>query len=388
MAPAVSEKRRLLITGARAPVALHLDRLLTAAGHQVWLADCVTHPLSAAGLAKNRYLQIPPFTEAPDQAGTALRTLIDETGIDTVIPTCEEALHLGAIWQRSPPDAHLFAPDFELLQQVHNKHAFIGLCQRIGLPTPISHLLEHRDDLTRFDPCDDWVFKPVWSRFGTDVLIRPRAAMLQHVTPTPDAPWIAQQALTGTEICAYAVARNGRLTALASYTGLVRAGPGAAVCFQPIHCDRVRHFVETFVKATSWTGQVSFDLIRCDTGDLFPIECNPRATSGLHFFSDPAGFSQALFGAGQEVHPDVHSPQGVRMALWLYGLPKLFGQNRKPILRALREVEDVINRPDDPIGWFAQARSVAEFARIALRERVSLQCASTWGIEWNGTPPI
>lgn len=384
----MSRKKTVLITGARAPVALHLCRLLHGAGQKVWLADCVKRPLSAAGLAKERYFQLPPFTKDWEPTGDALKKLVDDKGIDVVVPTCEEALHLGALWKRSQLNAELFAPAFETLKQVHNKHQFILLCRRIGLQSPTTHLLEHPSDLSEFDVPSAWVFKPVWSRFGTKVMIRPRKSQLRLISPSLDAPWIAQEALTGTEICAYTVAREGRLVALSSYTGMVRAGPGAAVCFKPIHCDKIRNFVEIFVKAMSWTGQVSFDFIRTEDGDVLPIECNPRATSGLHFFSDPNSFSRALFGAGGEVHPDVQTPQGVRMALWLYGLPKLIGPRRKSVLQALREVEDVINTPNDPIGWVWQARSVAEFTRIALRERVSLQSASTWGIEWNGQSSI
>ena len=202
------------------------------------------------------------------------------------------------------------------------------------------------------------VFKPVWSRFGAEVLIRPDIASLRRVKPTELAPWIAQEHLSGTEICAYAVARQGRVVALAAYRGLVRAGPGAAVCFDPMDAEIIRPFVETFVRATQWTGQVSFDLIRTEDGQIFPLECNPRSTSGLHFFTDGAAFARALTADDGEVRPDVTHPQAVRMALWLYGVPMVARRHRTQRSSWMRcnRSTDVMDWPGDRIGWGPQLR--------------------------------
>ncbi len=292
--------------------------------------------------------------------------------------------------------ADLFAPDIARLAQVHDKYRFIQLCEDIGLTVPPrTHLLVTDADRTAHESAARaLVFKPVWSRFGgAEVLIRPPdIASLRRVKPTALAPpWIAQEHLSGTEICAYAVARQGRVVALAAYRGgLVRAGPGgAAVCFDPMDAEIIRPpFVETFVRATKWTGQVSFDLIRTEDGQILPLECNPRSTSGLHFFTDGgAAFARALTADGGEVRPDVTHPQAVRMALWLYGVPMVARRReRRVFLDALNRSTDVMDWPGDRIGWVPpQLRSVAEFAAIALRQRISLPRASTWGgIEWGG----
>ena len=92
------------------------------------------------------------------------------------------------------------------------------------------------------------------------------------------------------------------------------------------------------------------------------------------------GFASALLEGGP-VAPDVTRPQGVRLALWLYGLrPGKLGCLRQ----ALRGVQDVMDWPGDRIGLWGQLRPVAEIAGIALRNRIGLQAASTRDIEWNG----
>jgi hypothetical protein len=376
----------VLISGARAPVALHLAQLLVQAGHPVTLVDHLKYPIAAASRLGIGYHRIPPFTTKPQAAREALSEVVASKGIKTVIPTCEEALHLGAIWAKNPMGAELFAPDFQLLKRAHNKFDFIQLCDEIGLDTLDTHLLTSQADYADFAAsARDFVFKPVWSRFGSNVLIRPDAASLRRVKPTGRAPWVAQSYASGTELCAYAVARQGRPVVLAAYRGLVRAGPGAAVCFEPADAETVRPFVERFIQATGWTGQVSFDLMRTDDGRVVPLECNPRSTSGLHFFTDGAAFARALFADGAEVNPDVDGPQSVRLALWLYGLPMMLQRQQRLVFQdALRRSGDVMGWPGDRVGLGAQLRSVAEFAGIALRHRVRLERASTWGIEWNG----
>lgn len=382
----MSTKVPVMITGARAPVALHLARLLTGAGHAVMLVDHLKHPVAAANRLGIPYRRIPSFRSDAEGAGAAIGKIVSEAGIGVVIPTCEEVLHLGALWAGDAPKAALFAPDLPLLCRVHDKFRFARLCDEIGLPAPRTRLLTSQEELAACAPdARHLVFKPVWSRFGSQTLIRPHAGRLRHVRPTPAAPWVAQDFASGTELCVYAVARAGRIVALAVYRGLVRAGPGAAVCFAPVDSETVRPFVARFAAATGWTGQISFDLMLSEDGRLQPLECNPRATSGLHFFTDGPAFSRALLAEGYEVRPDETEPQAVRAALWLYGLSMILRRNERRIfLDALRRAGDVMSWPGDRVGLGAQLRSVAEFGTIALRHRISLESASTWGIEWNG----
>ena len=139
-----------------------------------------------------------------------------------------------------------------------------------------------------------------------------------------------------------------------------------------------------FVAGTGWTGQISFDLIRRPDGSVLPLECNPRATSGLHFFRNPSAFSRAMFGQ-DTIMPDVSRPQCVRLALWLYGSQRLFRPGGwQTLRRALAEAEDVMNWPGDRIGVLGQLRPVVEIARLAIRQGISLQAASTHDFQWDG----
>jgi hypothetical protein len=50
----------------------------------------------------------------------------------------------------------------------------------------------------------------------------------------------------------------------------------------------------------------------------------------------------------------------------------------------MREADELLDWPGDPAPKRAQWRTLAEVAGTALRQRISLQAASTRDIEWNG----
>ena len=380
MAPAV------LITGARAPVALHLARLFDGAGWRVLLADTPAAPIAAASRACAVYHLLPPPRFEPKRYGDAIETLLQREAISLVLPTCEEVFYLASLWRERQPAAHLFAPDIGLLQRVHDKFGFIGLCRDLGLAVPATHLLESRGDVEAMrGEAAGLVFKPVWSRFASHVLIRPTASQLDTLSPTRHAPWVAQQFLPGEELSVYAVAREGRLAAFSLYRSVYRAGRGAGIYFQPVENDRAHRFVERFVAGTRWTGQISFDLMHMADGRVLPLECNPRATSGLHFFRDPQNFVAALTADGDVVTPDVVHPQTVRLAMWVYGLPAALMTGRLgDFRRHLGGADDLLNWPGDAAPKKAQWRALGEVTALALRHRISLQRASTRDIEWDG----
>jgi hypothetical protein len=378
--------KTILITGARAPVALHMARLLDAAGHRVILADTPARPIAAASKACARYHRLPPPRFAPQAYAEAVEALIRAEGIELVIPTCEEVFYLALAWRGRTMPAQLFAPGIDSLAEVHNKHSFIRLAERLGVEVPETTLLSARDDVEMVrSHSRGLVFKPAWSRFASHVLLRPAPEALDAIAPSPAMPWVAQRFIEGEEISAYAVAREGRLKALALYRSRYRAGKGAGIFFERVEDDAARALVERIVAGTAWTGQISFDLMREANGRVLPLECNPRAVSGLHFFRDPARFADAVLGDGAEVRPDVMAPQTVRLAMWIYGLPVAlrsggFGEFR----RAMREGRELLDWPGDPAPVKAQWSALAEIAGVALRHRISLQAASTRDIEWNG----
>jgi len=87
--------RRVLITGARAPVALHLARLFADAGYEVVAADTLRAPLARASRHVARYHRLAAPAENPAGFAAALGDVIAAEQPDLVIPTCEEIFYLA-----------------------------------------------------------------------------------------------------------------------------------------------------------------------------------------------------------------------------------------------------------------------------------------------------
>ncbi|MDP5084569.1 MAG: hypothetical protein NWQ23_04040 [Yoonia sp.] len=368
---------RVLITGARAPAALHLARLMDGAGHHVVMADSLRRTVGAASKACAAFVPLPAANGDPVAYGRAVKQAVADHDIDLVIPTCEEVFHLAALWSKGDMGVPLFAPPLGVLARAHSKFAFVELARSLDLGVPRTRLLTSQADLAALDlrPAQ-LVFKPVWSRFATRVKLRPKAVT---IVPSPQDPWVAQDFVSGTEVCVYAVAHAGEVTALAAYRPVYRAGGGAGIAFLPDTDPQIATYVRRFVQGTGWTGQVSFDMIRKAGGDILAIECNPRATSGIHFFRAPAAFAKALL-SGQAVQPDVNGLQAVKAALALYGP----FQRPLKVWQDLRTAQDVMFWPDDPAPARAQWGATREVAAVAARHRIGLVAATTHDIAWNG----
>ncbi|QGG89432.1 ATP-grasp domain-containing protein [Agrobacterium sp. MA01] len=378
--------RSVLITGARAPVALHLARLFHGAGWRVLLADTPAKPISATSRACDGYFRLPPPRFEPKSYADVVEDLVKRENVSLVVPTCEEIFYLAALWRERGMTARLFAPDADVLTRAHNKFDFIEICKSLKLAVPHTVLLQNRADLASIrSMASQMVFKPAWSRFASRVLLQPKPEEVDALAPTPQAPWLAQEFIAGQEISAYAIAQNGRLQALSLYSSIYRAGKGAGIYFKPVENEAAKAFVTDFAAGTGWTGQLSFDLILKTDGAVLPLECNPRATSGLHFFCDPKPFAQAIWTGEGSLKPDISSPQTVRLALWIYGLPAALRRgDLRSFMHDLKSAEELLDWPQDPEPKRAQWRALGEIAALALRHRISLQRASTRDIEWDG----
>ncbi len=379
---------RVLVTGARAPVALHLARVLGRAGCPVVLADTLANPLASASAACSRYVRLPPPDRKPDEFARALRQLIQQAGIDLVVPTCEEVFYLA--WARETHGlgaATLVAPPLADLSRAHNKAHFAEDARRFGLHPPETTTVASPGDLAAVrSRAYQLVFKPVWSRFASAVILQPSEEQLNHLAPTAAQPWVAQEMIPGEELCCYAVALSGTVLALASYRPLHRAGNGAGIYFEPVAEPDIARQCAAYVAATGWTGQISFDFRRDEAGRLRVLECNPRATSGIHFFGPRSGLAATLLD-GRPALPDITRPLMVPAAMLVYGLPTALRSGRVGDWRRDRKrAADALAWPGDVLPRTAQPRALLELSAIAVRRRISLIEASTDGIAWNGTP--
>ncbi|MFS0839079.1 ATP-grasp domain-containing protein [Paenibacillus sp. 1P03SA] len=383
------ESRRILITGGRAPAALDLARQLSALGHTICAAESLESPLLRFSRCIEKFTRIPGPRENPDAFAEALQNIVREQRIDLLIPTCEEIYYIAAIKDRLH-GCTVLTDSFAKLTALHDKASFIRLVEAMGLPAPHTILMETDEELRAFQEKDDgrkWVLKPVYSRFANHMRLYTSGEDRLRIPVSPENPWVAQYFVEGREYCTYAIAHEGRLTAYADYAADYTAGRGAGIYFKFCGRQDLYEWVERFVRETAFTGQIAFDFIVNEAGVIYPLECNPRATSGLHLFTPEEGIDRALLDCADTVITP--SPGGrpamITAAMLMYGGVV----NRTPAgfrhwVASLARGRDVIYSRGDWGPALAQGRILLDLWREARAKRVPLKEITTYDIEWNG----
>jgi hypothetical protein len=361
----------VLITGGRAPVALDLARKFARSGCRVLVAESSRAQLCSRSRAVVRSFSLPPPNREPSAFVDALVDIVRREHVDVLVPTCEEIFWVSRGLDRLRPLCTVWAAPLDQLRQLHSKWEFIELARTAGLPVPLTQLSSIPTP---------YVLKPVFSRFGTEVHV---------VTDTPpqvdvSRGWVTQEFLTGQQVCTYSVAVDGRLVAHAAYATEFTAGPGACIAFEPADFPAVDSWVERFVKSIEFTGQIAFDFIVGESGEALPLECNPRATSGVHLLPDELS---AVFLGNLPLSP--LRPTGDRtmiaMAMLSFGLASVRSwRGLRRWVSVFRTSADVIGVPGDRRPFWSQFAVLRQNAVQALRERRSVIACSTADIEWDG----
>jgi hypothetical protein len=284
--------KSILITGARSFVALDLARAFTAAGMRVICADSMEKAVSRYSRKVSRFYKIASPAFEFETFVSDLQRIIAEEKIDCLIPTCEEVFYVGKAKDRL--STAVFAESFGLLEILHNKWKFYQLLCELGFLSPETYLWEGIEK-----PLGKWIIKPVYSRFAAKVQV------VEKNWPkwkgSSSNPLIVQRYVEGEKLCSYSICHKGRITAHGVYTVLHSMGIGSAICFKSVIAPDVDHFIRRFVAEIEFTGQIAFDFIRGDK--LYCLECNPRATSGIHLFERSEKLAKSFFNEGETLYP-------------------------------------------------------------------------------------
>lgn len=378
----------VLITGARAPIALDLARSFEAAGHHAHLADSI-RPWSArlARHAKGRlhHLSAPRFAFEP--FADDLKRLVDDLDPQWIIPTCEEVFYVAEAGARHGFAERVFAPSPAMLRTLHSKFEFAAFARANGAKAPETSQVTSREELAAWRPCaSEIVLKPEFSRFASHTRVRPTLEQFDAVIPTPEAPWVVQSFAPGEEICIWSASIAGEVVAFAAYKPLWRLGQSASFYFETDNDPALLAMTRTIAKATGASGQLSFDIIRGADGLITPIECNPRGISGIHLFDSDPRLARAILGEAP-LQTSSAEARHLAPAMWLFGAPSAiaggkFGAFRRDLARS----KDVLSVPCEPWLGLGALLDAGRFALIGLSRGRSASGQSTDDIEWNGEP--
>ncbi|HLJ54299.1 MAG TPA: hypothetical protein VKT77_04615 [Chthonomonadaceae bacterium] len=383
---------RVLVTGARAPACLEWSRLLRRAGCAVAVADSTAVPLARFSSSAWYRERLPPADRDVHAYGEALLAAAKRFHADLILPTCEEALYIAHQKRRLERACPLFVSDFDLMARLHDKWSFAELARDLPIHAPPTERLETAAEVMEHaGRSAELVFKPVYSRFAARTLIRPGPRALGGIQPSARQPWIAQEFVPGRELCSYGLWADGALLAHACYHPKYRVGQGSGIYLDPVEHGPILQFAREFGGATGFTGQAGFDFIESAPGRLAVLECNPRATSGIHLFHrQHAELAAVLSRADSPDRPRdpllaAGTPRRLSLAMALFAAPRLRSlAGAREFARDWRRATDIVAAQDDRRPAIAQLLGLGEVYLRAMRRRCSPLAAATHDIAWDG----
>ncbi len=377
--------RTVLLTLGRLPKALDLARGFKALGWRVIVAEPFAWHLTrtSRAVAKSYQVTAPAVDRAKYLA--ELRDIVVQEGVALVVPVSEEILHASFLQPLLPAGVRLFAMPSTVLLGLHNKRTFIDACQRHGVSAPATKLLGEAGDQTIADQAD-FIVKPVFSCSGRGVVFCQRGTPLP--APSTHEPMIVQAWVKGQVLSTFTLANEGTVRTTVVYRGAVMSG-SVAVCFERVlpndpHHAPVAHWVQQFVQASGFSGFISFDLVVDAQGQAHGIECNPRATSGLHFVdardlaaavADPASTAPIAFRHHhrmQQFYPCLTEVQ-----------KSMFGQGPfKQNLRRFLQARDVTWSARDPVPFLTMPLTASQIIWLSMRAGATFGEVATLDVGW------
>merc|ERR1711972_967635 len=296
-----AEKKRLniLVTGGKMSKASAVARAVGRDGHEVFTAEIMPYKFCHTRFCTyvSKHYVLPRPTVQPKEWVETMQKIVVEQNIDLIIPCTApvESTCYAHLRNKLPPHVRVFAFDGDTSDQLDNKYTFNQVLVKAGLRCPETVHMECLEDAVAFfnkkdESADDgkrYIVKPAVydPKARTEILFLPiadKAKQLEYLTSrnaTKEVPYVIQEVLENPEYGSYAIYNKGELTGFEFFEF-------AASCLvyrqlSGKHYDQVLELHKGLGKAMNLTGQLTLDLMHTSSGDLVPIECNPRIHSAV-----------------------------------------------------------------------------------------------------------
>ncbi|MEM1436463.1 MAG: hypothetical protein AAGG11_20605 [Pseudomonadota bacterium] len=354
------------------------------------------HRRNLASLSRSvgRSFELPSPRHGPAAYQQALLDVIDQEAVDLVVPISEEALHVIPLLAEHRPAVPCFGPNPATLLQLHDKGGFIDLVRDIGWPAPETHRAD-TDAAAALVRAQPTVLKARASCAGDGLQFLEPGAPIPAAKQTPQ--WVLQHHVAGALTCSFALVIDGVVQRTIVYRAEVLSGT-VAVCFRRLQENEAAYadFTRRIAAATGFSGFLAFDFIDDGVHAPWPIECNPRVTSGIHFLDATACARLLLRNTGlataageAEVRDIGLSPHLLQQQFYpcLTETQRVMfsdGAAFRHRLRLLRKAKDVTFRWRDPLPFLLMPYAAWRIMSKALFGGMTFGAAATVDIEWDG----
>lgn len=361
-----------LLTLGRLPKALTLARLLKRAGYRVVIAEPFAWHLGRVSRAVDRCYKTPSPNENAQGYRAALSAIVQREQVTLIVPVSEEIHHVLPLREIVDSSVVVLGPNWDDYEICADKLWFIQRAQNLGLNVPATYPMDDTQAmmLSAQSPC---IYKPRRGCSGIGVTRDPA----QVCDQLSGCGVVAQQFVAGYVVSSLSWIKGGEVVETVTYQGQVYAG-SVAVCFERIDpTAAVSQWINTWCESFDFDGFMALDLIIDQYGQPWGIECNPRLTSGIHFF-------QSLCATEAEQVPYMPPPRagspGVRRWQWAYStLTEAYAELfRGHVRRFLKTIGLLLTSRDcvwswaDPLPFLLMTPLSIPILWPAITERISM----------------
>lgn len=377
----------ILLSNGRFPLTIDLARQLKLLGHFVYVVDPMEYHICkfSISVVKSYYVPAPHV----DEQGyiKAVKDAVKASKIDLIIPLHEEILYLSGCKEPSILNC-LFAPDFDVLIRLHNKWEFTKWLEAAGLDHPQSWLCKSRNDVMGLALDREMALKPVFGRARCGVHhYKPAEGVPEDLAVDDENHYIAQEWVHGLNYCSYMVVRNGDIQAFCVYPVTETIDGSSCVYFEAIEHPRIFEYCQTIARALpGQSGQIAFDFIeeQSPKDRLVAIECNPRATSGVHLFSGTTLLAKAL------TDPRHETPSLAQTGHHRQVAPGMMMWDNRDVnvtryvehMKRLTSSRDVVFAFNDILPTLMQPFLLTSYYKICQERNLNLPEMFQWDLTW------
>lgn len=362
---------KIIITCPRAPISIEWIKIANRSSHEVILVDSLDYPIGK--FYKNTtYIKVP--SPKNDFVGYKKEMVKLFAYADMVIPNCEDIFFLSKVRNLIKSNIFFFMPEDKLLFKLHHKYDFFELLN-LHVRVPKSRIIKFKEEIQENK---NTILKPIYSRFGRNVIRDVNFEKIKDITVSEKHQWVQQKFIRGEAICNYAICEYGKVISHVVYKPKYLLNQAASTYFEYHEDSRCEAFIRQFAKENNYHGQVAFDFID-DGKDLYILECNPRATSGLHLVSNSINITKkGKFEKNAEV-----TKQSYRVGFSLFILftfKALFKGEFIALCKDHMKAKDAL----DGLPFYSQFFALYESLKRAIKYKKDITSACTFDIEYDG----
>lgn len=287
-------------------------------------------------------------------------------------------MHVAHLPPLLPPGVRVFTMPPEVILPIHHKGGFVEAATRFGCAAPETHILGS-DGARGLAASGQVVLKPVHSCAGRGVRILPRGATLPDAAA--ESPSIVQRFIPGALYSTCSLAHEGRIQASAIYRAAQLSG-SVAIAFERVESPAIEAWVARFVAGARWTGFIAFDMILDAEGHAYGIECNPRTTSGLHFFRTE-DIAPAILDAGRTPRMRAETRLQQFFSCLTETQKAMFRRGFGAKLQALLHTPDVTWSARDPWPLLTMPVTTWKIIWLSIRHGTTFGEVATLDVNWS-----